>query len=493
MHIGVNLAPIRAYLPSPFIDITRSSMGFKPQIEGKGTVLPNGWPAGDGAGEMAGLFYFPPEAHNYTVICTKGAISSIRVIKTSQRITLDNNWASFDMPAVDGYQQINITPIAGSGETRVAIIRTDWLDLWKNGEIFDPEWLKSLADFESFRLLDWLETNGNLTVDTFVPADSWFLAKTGAPIELAIALANKTGAGLHIPIPAHASDQWVKTLIGKLKTGLEPGIMVLLEYGNEVWNGGFEANKYAIAQSLSLWGDVNSRGYMWYGYRAGQIALLARGSGYRVGIGCQTAQPAMADKVWAGVKLSGATNADFTDWLIAAYVNGTLTSKAGPTLDLAARGDVDAGIENILHTGTGSVDAQGKLYAAHKTIAAANFLKLTVYEGNAHLNALPNFAGDTLGTVLGYFKKLTTSEGMAKVMEANLQALEANGVELFHLYGDRQNYTGFGCFGMVGTPAWDKLKEWISAEEESLEDLVKEIETMQAQLADLRQRVEAAL
>jgi len=461
--LGINPTQISYFTPSPFIDRLKASSG-QWSAQGVSTPLPlneAGYPTSmGGAGIVLIMVSLDPVSNgapkNYELTYDGDATFELQFaqIVSSRRGKIVFRFAGPNMAVGLIYRSIGRQP-----PTKITLVRQDHAALFAAGEIFTPEFLQQVSGFDTLRFMDWLAANGNTLTDSFRPVSSLTYA-SGVPLEIVIALANKTGASPWVTIPHLATDAFVKDIIAKLKSGLRPGIVPTLEYSNEVWNLGFPQARYATEQASQRWGAGTS-GQVFYGYRSGEIAKLARGSGVRVALGCQTMVPARAADVWRGVELSGATNRDFSDWIIATYVNGTLTQKPGPTDQLMASNDIAGAIDNIVNSAdpkASSVRTMRPIYAAHGAIAASHGLRLTAYEGNLHLNAVPYYASE-LARAVAFFDAIEKDPGSVAILQANLDAFAAAGGKLACLYNLSSAASGFGNFGLVDKPAWTFIRQ----------------------------------
>jgi len=111
------------------------------------------------------------------------------------------------------------------------------------------------------RFMDWHSTNGNLEAEwsersltsdatqTAVLTRDVHVGWSKTPVtmtngkgicwEYCIALANATGKDMWLNVPVLASDDYVRHLAALVKSTLNPGLHVYVEYSNEVWNDGF--------------------------------------------------------------------------------------------------------------------------------------------------------------------------------------------------------------------------------------------------------------
>jgi hypothetical protein len=464
--LGMNLTQVCYYTPSPFIDRIRTASGewYFQGVAGPPPVGPAGLPT-----SMAGAAIVQMMVSLDPVTGGKSALYELTYdgeatfelqyaqILSSRRGKVVFRFSGPRMPVALIYRSVGSSP-----PTRLSLVRQDHAALFAAGEIFTPEFLQQVSGFDTLRFMDWLQTNGSTVTDALPQVSALTYAK-GVPLDIVIALANKTGANPWVTIPHLATDALVMDIIGKLKAGLHPGIVPPIEYSNEVWNLSFPQSRYAAAQAAARWA-AGTPGAVYYGFRSGEIAKLARGSGARVALGCQTVSPHLSELIWKGVALSGATNRDFADWIIATYVNGTLTQASGPTLALMAANDVSGALDNILNAsgqGALSVETMTAIYRAHGAIASTHGLRLAAYEGNLHLNALPSF-GPQRDDVTAFFTKIYQDPGSVTVMGANLDAFTAAGGKLACLYNLGSAASPWGIFGLVDTPSWPFLREHLN-------------------------------
>jgi hypothetical protein len=120
---------------------------------------------------------------------------------------------------------------------------------------FTKEFLQAMAPFSTYRMMDWMNTNGS-TVTTWAsrPQPGVFAyANDGSAYERFIELANLENRDLWINIPVNATDDWATNMAQLLKTTLNPGLHVYIEFSNEVWN--FDFPQWGIVET---WDQTNS-------------------------------------------------------------------------------------------------------------------------------------------------------------------------------------------------------------------------------------------
>ncbi len=455
--LGMNLTPINYYSPVAFMNRLKSS-GPWSRNDRPAPATPLGYPT-----SLGGFDYI-----NAAAICEAG-----RYVLTHDG---DMDVEMQDSPVVSSGHGKTVFAVDGRYPGRLIYVRAirrpptsmhlvkeQHVAAFAAGEIFVPEFLAQVKGFDTLRFMEWMGTNGSQVTDRYTPVDAFSYAG-GVPIEVMAALARKIGAHPWICIPHKASDELARSMIATVRSGMGDGPVPYIEYSNEVWNNGGEQQHYAEQQAAAMWGAGTS-GLTYYGYRAGQLAKLARGSGCRFVLGCQPVVPQGAGQVWDGVRRAGAEDRDFAGWIIAAYVNGTLTGAQATTLALAARNDVAGAIDNIIHSvepGALSVATMAPVYAAQGKIADAHGLDLMAYEGNMHLNALPVFDAFK-PTVVPFFKAIVDSPAAGRVMDANLDAFAAAGGRLACLYNLSGAATEWGDFGLGGSGGWPVIQRRLAA------------------------------
>jgi hypothetical protein len=76
----------------------------------------------------------------------------------------------------------------------------------------------------------------------------------GAALEIMIQLANLTKTDPWFCMPHRATPEYMAEFAKHVKTKLDPGLKVYVEYSNEVWNWGFQQAGWMLQSKLA--GDV---------------------------------------------------------------------------------------------------------------------------------------------------------------------------------------------------------------------------------------------
>ncbi|MFA6476099.1 MAG: PKD domain-containing protein [Candidatus Paceibacterota bacterium] len=124
--------------------------------------------------------------------------------------------------------------------------------------VFTPEFITSLTGFSTLRFMDWADTNNNETVSWSQRTSTTTYTQTvnGVAWEYMIDLSNKLGTDMWINIPGKANDDYVTKLAALIKDRLNSNLRVYVEYGNEIWNGGFGQSIYAQQEGVKEWSNV---------------------------------------------------------------------------------------------------------------------------------------------------------------------------------------------------------------------------------------------
>lgn len=212
----------------------------------------------------------------------QGSVKNLVYDAASNKTTAD-----VVITAADGQLSLLFKKVVG-GVRNLKLLRPGYKG---STQIFTNEFLAAIKSFACLRCMDMLKTN-----DTTVT--SWFDRTTvtnptqntenpgvspkqwgGVAWEYLIELANVSGKDLWINIPYGADSNYWTQLATLLKATLKPGIHVYVEYGNELWNTGFNATAANQVQAVK---DANSTnpGLKWNG-QANQYYWGYRRAGYQ--------------------------------------------------------------------------------------------------------------------------------------------------------------------------------------------------------------------
>lgn len=188
----------------------------------------------------------------------------------------------------------------------LALVHNSHLPAFRSGQVFAPELIDDLDDYEMLRLMDWMRANrieedgngwkeegSNWTSPNpeqrYVSTDYYTFNnhaggennegrfEVSVPIEHIVALANATHADPWITLPVDITDSRAEQLGRYVAANLDPDLVSRWEYGNELFNGaiGFEGFRYSIQMANRTFGDFNEEGpwaaVEWAAYRGPQL------------------------------------------------------------------------------------------------------------------------------------------------------------------------------------------------------------------------------
>ena len=200
----------------------------------------------------------------------------------------------------------------------VSVVHHSHLDEFRAGEVFAPEFVQDLQNYQTLRFMEWMSAiryEHNAAGAATDPDGRWispdaftFNTRIGtasqknvfvssAPIELIVDLANLVGADPWISLPVDITDARALQLANYVETHLDPALKVYWEYGNELWNKatGFEGYTYAAFMGQKTFGLSGDRAVVeWAAYRGPQLYELIDGA-----MGPAGAEARFVAPVWA--------------------------------------------------------------------------------------------------------------------------------------------------------------------------------------------------
>ena len=393
----------------------------------------------------------------------------------------------------------------------IAVVHERHLALYDAGQVFNPDWLKKVADLRVLRFMDWMRTNDSAQIDwqdrAQVDDYTWTTA-AGVPVEVMVDLANRTGTEPWFTLPHQANDDYTRAFATYVRDHLDPRLRPWFEYSNEVWNWQFDQAQWANEQGRAAWPEVPTA---WLQFYAGRAVAMARviDEVYGSDVDQRTHKVISTQTGWLGLetavltapdwqRLDGAGKAPheyFNTYAITGYFGGAFGGDKAPAVkdwlsqSLAqataqadrqaltggardayiARHRHDLAIalaEQDLRDGSVTKDEAGSLaqlfatFAYHKRVADRYGLQLAMYEGGTHIAGAGPWAEDEALTA--FFLDLNYSAAMGRLYEELLQGWKDRGGTLFNAFVDIAGPSRYGSWGNLRhiddqSPRWDVL------------------------------------
>ncbi|WP_294393299.1 calcium-binding protein [uncultured Sphingomonas sp.] len=507
----MNLAPPTYWSTGePFIDRVKTGGEWRPG-SGQSTVTTdkNGDPLGipSGTQSIYKMVAIDPagEAPIDTYVVTwqgKGTFS----LPGTKILSQDDNRLTFQVTDPDAVSvQLKLTGLNKSDPVHdVHLVRTDQVDLFNAGEIFNPAFVEKASGWDVLRFKDWANIDGNPSVSWADRAQltdsSWstIVNKDGVPLEAMVQLSNESGADMWWNVAAKADDTYVKNALTYIRDHLDPGITLHVEYGNEVWNGDYGGTAYANDRAKALWGKdadgdgktdgIHAGNLIFNGYRSAQVAkivdqVFGSSSETRVDmvLGGQLGNDGVLNVEQQGVQKAGGTVAGlFDSYAVTTYFGGELSVSGRDASDQAkvlqwARGGkagMDAAFKELQYGG--SLDSDSSLtkqlakFKSAEAIAEKAGVHLVAYEGGAHLTAAA-FPSSVRGEVVDFFARLMNDPRMEQLYAKMADGFAAAGGTSLVNYNDIGQAATYGYWGVLdnvydtSSPRYDALRDSLDA------------------------------
>jgi hypothetical protein len=280
--MGINLAGIADWATElPFVDLMKQSrkwQDFKRKVEGF-DVDENDWIKSLKPGQTAGTVFL--------AIKDPAALPFKRVIvfyegegklQYGWGAKLISNESSKGRDAVEISPSVNLLSIVQTNPKNpirnIRIIPEPYLDYFKKGLVFNPDWLKYVAQFRALRFMNWMGINGSTQSkwqDRPLPEHRTWRNKGGAPIEIMLQLSNMLNTDPWLSIPHLADENYMFQFAKLVEKNLDPTLTLYIEHSNEVWNFGFKQTRYANKTGRTRWGEIGNAFMQWHGMRTAQV------------------------------------------------------------------------------------------------------------------------------------------------------------------------------------------------------------------------------
>ena len=325
-------------------------------------------------------------------------------------------------------------------------------------QVFSPPFLTRWNEFNTFRFMDWLHTNGSHQREWSDRATTNYCNYTerGIPVEVMIDLCNRLKINPWFNIPHLASDDYVRQFAALVQRALDPRLKAYVEYSNEVWNSMFEQHRYAEAKGKEMNLGPESRPWegaaVFYGLRSQQIFKIWEDAcGSRARLVRVIAWQAAGGTYWTdGMVLGKNETGKNADALaIAPYMTLCIGPGTKPNSDTVADWTVDQVLD---YTETNALPECLEWTRSSKTIADKYGLRLVCYESGQHLVGVGG--GENNEKMTQVFQAANRHPRMGVLYTKYLDALNKAGVDLTCLWCSTGKWSKWGSWGL--TEYWDE-------------------------------------
>ncbi|MEI6168301.1 MAG: hypothetical protein WCS52_14055 [bacterium] len=335
-----------------------------------------------------------------------------------------------------------------------------------------PPFLRRWQEFNTFRFMEWMETNGSKQKEWSDRATPSYCNYTerGMPVEVMVDLCNRLKINPWFCLPHGASDDYVANLATLVKKRLDPTLKVYIEYSNEVWNGMFEQHRYAENKGQALKLGPKERPWegvaMYYGKRSQEIFKIWEGvfNGherlYRV-----IAWQAAGGEYWSDAMLLGNNDTGkHADVLaIAPYITLCIGPTTQPTSDDVSKWTVDRVLDFVE---TNAMPESIKWINTQKKVANKYGLKLACYEAGQHLVGVGG--GENNEAMTSLFHAANRHPRMGAIYRKYLDAWRDAGGDLMCIYASTGVWSKWGSFSLTeyldeterDQPKFKAVMEW---------------------------------
>lgn len=378
---------------------------------------------------------------------------------------------------------IDITGIVKGDHPRdFSIVRADKLALHEAGAMFDPAWLRIIADARELRFMGWMRTNEELSpafADRPEPQDAVYTER-GVPIEVMVRLANEVGADPWFTIHHDSDDDTIRAFATYVRDHLDPRLKAHVEYSNEIWNASFPQFGWLHEQAVAEWGDEVAEDWeAIFDYHVKQSARTARiwrdVFGPEADTRLVTVLGTQANNTWlTGNQMVAANWRDrepdsyipptelFDEVAATTYFSGSIVTDDALRAELLRRADTDpSGLNRWIYdtlSDPGVDNSMPDLLALlpeQKAVVAAAGLRFTAYEGGQHVHhsfaveGLTDEEAEEMSDELGAFVR---SAEMARLYARLWEGWRDIGDGPFMQFTEMGQPSRWGSWGLMAYP-----------------------------------------
>ena len=311
--------------------------------------------------------------------------------------------------------------------------------------LFYPVFAERLRGYSALRFMDWMHTNSSPVATwaqrTPLTHSSWAM-KSGAPVEVMIALANLVGAHPWFTLPHQADEAYARSFAQMVKEQLDPALGVYLEHSNEVWNTQFTQHEYLTNRAKAA--GVNLPQY--HALRTRTLAGV-----FKAELGAERVVAVL------GVQAAGtwvaASGLDYLKGRFGAAALGIDALAIAPYFGVsptpAEAGQFTAMTLDafINHVRTSVFAREAGHMAKHRALARKYGLRMFAYEGGQHMGGVGPAQDNKALNAL--FDDLNRDPRIKQLYLDYLAVWMREGGELFMHFNDVSRYTKWGRWGAL--------------------------------------------
>ena len=351
-------------------------------------------------------------------------------------------------------------------------------------ETFNPEFVNKVQPFDTFRFMNWMETNNSEQedwADRPTPEDARYTG-LGVPVETMVELANQTDTNPWFSMPHLATDEYIENFAQYVKENLEPELEVYVEYSNEVWNRGFDQGKYADLQAQQEWPDSNLNNNDWYSKRTTEVVeiwdeVFAEDSERVQGVlSGQAANIEIGERIldynWSEDPSLSHEDTGIDAIAINAYFGRYIGLPENEAELESWLDEPDGGLDNLFQEiteggllprspeGGALVNAYNNI-KSYAELAEQEDLPLLAYEGGQHLAPIGSVENNQ--GIVDLFIEANRDPRMGEIYEEYLSQWNNLGGDLFLNYSDIRSSSEGGSWGLLesvyqdSSPKYDAL------------------------------------
>lgn len=262
--LGINLAGVTYYSSEiPFTDLFKTSkrfifqkLGEKYGVGEKHDLRPDGYPTRLLPNHVAETLLMIVDGHypGGPYVCLYDGKGKIELGFDAKITSESPGRIVCEVKPKDGIRLRIVETDPTDPIHNIRLMRSEYEQTHK-AQIFDPQFLDRWKDMKALRFMDWQRTNNSPLKhwdERAKVGDATWDTPAGVPVEVMVDLANRLKADPWFCMPHQADDAFVRSFAELVKSNLDPGRKVYVEYSNECWNGIFAQARYCAERGKEL-------------------------------------------------------------------------------------------------------------------------------------------------------------------------------------------------------------------------------------------------